>query len=96
MILFLFFHVESSPPKGYVSPRPKRLHLAINGDAPRLADDRETGDGAGKSVFSIGDSDSDSIGSQGGQVRGVLFYVVYTVTKVNSKYCISKLFSKQF
>lgn len=64
----LITYVESSPPKGYTSPHPKRLHLAINGDAPRPADDREAGDGAGKSVFSIGDSDNDSIGSQGGQV----------------------------
>lgn len=66
-VLFIFF-LESSPPKVFSLPHAKRPHLDINGDAPRPADDRESGDGINKTVFCLGDSDSDSIGSQGGQV----------------------------
>lgn len=70
--LYFVSSIESSPPKVFSSPIVKRPHMAVNGDAPRPADDREAGDGPSKTVFSVGDSDSDSIGSQGGQVKKYL------------------------
>ncbi|XP_054718622.1 ubiquitin carboxyl-terminal hydrolase 32-like [Uloborus diversus] len=57
---------DSSPPKVFSSPNPKKAPtLAVNGDVPKLSDGPESGDGPSKTVFSLGDSDSDSTSSQG-------------------------------
>ncbi|KFM78271.1 Ubiquitin carboxyl-terminal hydrolase 32, partial [Stegodyphus mimosarum] len=60
---------ESSPPKITPLNSKKLPAVAVNGDVPKLSEDQESGDGVGKAVFSLGDSDNDSIGSQGGQIN---------------------------
>ncbi|GFR09430.1 ubiquitin carboxyl-terminal hydrolase 32 [Trichonephila clavata] len=56
---------DSSSPKVFTSPSTKKVPVvAVNGDVPKPTEDREAGDAPGKMIFSLGDSDSDSIGSQ--------------------------------
>ncbi|KAG8195379.1 hypothetical protein JTE90_001395 [Oedothorax gibbosus] len=56
---------DSSSPKVFSSPNSKKVPVvAVNGDAPKPLDDRESANGHSKTVFSLGDSDTDSIGSQ--------------------------------
>ncbi|XP_042906047.1 ubiquitin carboxyl-terminal hydrolase 32 isoform X2 [Parasteatoda tepidariorum] len=57
--------LSDSSSKVFPSPILKKAPaVTLNGDAYKISNERECGDGPGKSIFSVGDSDSDSTNSQ--------------------------------